>query len=69
MDAALAALLETLDITPKGALTPLSGGDIAAVYKLDTQQGSVVIKHDDADRLRGEAEALRALKGACSVLI
>ncbi|MCO7246314.1 fructosamine kinase family protein [Halomonas sp. Mc5H-6] len=69
MDSALDALLETLDLTPKGALTPLGGGDIAAVYQLDTEQGRVVVKHDDAQRLRGEAEALRALKGACSILI
>ncbi|KPQ18701.1 MULTISPECIES: fructosamine kinase family protein [unclassified Halomonas] len=69
MDSDLGALLETLDLTPKGALTPLSGGDIAVVYQLDTQQGRVVVKHDDVDRLRGEAEALRALSGACSVLI
>ncbi|MGM0544126.1 MAG: fructosamine kinase family protein [Pseudomonadota bacterium] len=68
MESALAALLESSGLTPKGGLQPLSGGDIAAVYQLDTDQGKVVVKHDEADRLRGEAEALRALRGACTRL-
>ncbi|SDO18437.1 fructosamine kinase family protein [Vreelandella arcis] len=69
MESALAALLESSGLTPKAALQPLSGGDIASVYQLDTDQGRVVVKHDEADRLRGEAEALRALKGACAKLV
>ncbi|MDR5876538.1 fructosamine kinase family protein [Vreelandella gomseomensis] len=69
MESALTALLESSGLTPKGGLQPLSGGDIAAVYQLDTDQGSVVVKHDEADQLRGEAEALRALRGACTRLV
>lgn len=39
----------------------LSGGDIAAVCVLDTDQGWLVAKRDDAQRLAGEADGLRAL--------
>ncbi|BBI49420.1 hypothetical protein HORIV_18410 [Vreelandella olivaria] len=69
MDATLSQLLESIELTPAGSLQPLSGGDIAAVYRLETRQGQVVIKHDDAARLHGEAEGLRALRGACSPLV
>lgn len=69
MDATLGKLLEAIELTPAGRLQSLSGGDIAAVYRLETQQGQVVIKHDDAARLRGEAEGLRALRDACSILV
>ncbi|EHJ93208.1 fructosamine kinase family protein [Vreelandella boliviensis] len=68
MDATLSQLLESIDLTPAGDLQSLSGGDIAAVYRLETQQGQVVIKHDDAARLRGEAEGLQALRSACEKL-
>ncbi|MGP9766065.1 fructosamine kinase family protein [Halomonas sp. AOP13-D3-9] len=68
MDATLNQLLESIELTPSGDLQSLSGGDIAAVYRLDTRQGQVVIKHDDAARLRGEAEGLRALGSACEQL-
>ena len=69
MDATLSQLLESIELTPVGGLQSLSGGDIAAVYRLETRQGQVVIKHDDMARLRGEAEGLRALRGACSSLV
>ena len=69
MDATLSQLLESIELTPAGDLQSLSGGDIAAVYRLETRQGQVVIKHDDTARLRGEAEGLRALRGACSSLV
>ncbi|NVF14889.1 MULTISPECIES: fructosamine kinase family protein [Halomonadaceae] len=69
MDATLRQLLESIKLTPSGDLQPLSGGDIAAVYRLETRQGQVVIKHDDAARLRGEAEGLRTLRNACAKLV
>lgn len=69
MNAALRQLLDAIKLTPTGALEPLNGGDIAAVYCLNTCQGQVVIKHDSVDRLRGEAEGLRALRGASATLV
>ena len=69
MDAKLRQWLESIELAPIGDLQPLSGGDIAAVYRLSTHQGPVVIKHDDAARLRGEAEGLRALLSANAKLI
>ncbi|WP_136253918.1 fructosamine kinase family protein [Onishia niordana] len=66
MDDQLAALLERLDLAPNGSLSPLSGGDIADVARLETRQGPVVIKHDDPARLDGEAEGLNALHDALS---
>ncbi|MBT2773223.1 fructosamine kinase family protein [Halomonas sp. ISL-60] len=69
MDATLSQLLESIDLIPTGDLQSLSGGDIAAVYRLDTRQGQVVIKHDDAARLLGEAEGLRTLRSACEQLV
>ncbi|NYS59467.1 fructosamine kinase family protein [Vreelandella salicampi] len=65
----LQALLEEKKLTPVGDLQPLSGGDIAAVYWLETRQGAVVVKHDDATSLQGEAEGLRALKAAQTPLV
>ncbi len=47
----------------------MSGGDIAAVYWLDTDQGAVVAKRDDPERLSGEADGLRALHEAASSLV
>ncbi|WP_346797294.1 fructosamine kinase family protein [Halomonas sp. Bachu 37] len=64
MQPELAALLETAGITPRGEPKPMSGGDIAAVYWLETTQGAVVAKHDRAERLHGEAEGLAALREA-----
>ncbi|MBE0463905.1 MAG: fructosamine kinase family protein [Halomonadaceae bacterium] len=69
MNATLRELLEAQAIRPTGQLRPLSGGDSAAVYALETSQGQVIVKHDKAERLRGEAEGLCALKGACKTLI
>lgn len=69
MDAALRQLLESIELSPGDDLKPLSGGDIAAVYRLETRQRQVVIKHDDATRLRGEAEGLRALRSAAVKLV
>lgn len=68
MDATLRQLLESIDLTPSGNLQPLSGGDIAAVYRLETRQGQVVVKQDYPARLRGEAEGLRTLRSACEQL-
>ncbi|MCP1367482.1 aminoglycoside phosphotransferase, partial [Halomonas sp. BBD48] len=56
--------LESLGLTAQGELTPLAGGDIAAVWRLETQQGPVVLKQDDAQRLAGEADGLRSLHAA-----
>ncbi|MBS9404505.1 fructosamine kinase family protein [Halomonas sp. TRM85114] len=69
MENELSNLLQELDLVPCGALKPLSGGDIAAVYRLETRQGTVIIKHDDAERLAGEADGLRTLREASSRLI
>lgn len=65
----LDALLETAGLTGRGSLLPLSGGDIAAVYRLTTDQGDVVVKSDVPARLAGEAEGLQALARANSGLI
>lgn len=64
MDDRLTALLERLDLEPSGALSPLSGGDIAEVARLETRQGAIVVKRDDPERLAGEAEGLNALRNA-----
>ncbi|GAB3323793.1 fructosamine kinase family protein [Haliea atlantica] len=69
MDAELQACLETAGLRPKGVLEPLSGGDIAAVYRLATNCGDVVVKQDAAERLATEAEGLAALAAADSGLV
>ncbi|MFY0989951.1 fructosamine kinase family protein [Halomonas sp. C05BenzN] len=69
MQADLLELLEHCGLRPSGELLPLGGGDIAAVYRLATDQGPVVVKCDDADRLAGEADGLRALAAADSGLV
>lgn len=69
MERALSALLESLGLPPDGTLRPLGGGDMAAAYRLETPQGAVVAKRDDTERLRGEADGLRALRDAGSSLI
>lgn len=69
MERHLQKLLSTLGLTPQGEPRPLSGGDIAAVYRLDTDQGMVVVKCDTAERLAGEADGLRALRDAGTRLV
>ncbi|MGM0985374.1 MAG: fructosamine kinase family protein [Pseudomonadota bacterium] len=69
MQADLLELLEHCGLRPSGELLPLGGGDIAAVYRLDTDLGPVVVKRDDPERLGGEADGLRALREAHSGLI
>ncbi|MCH4562598.1 fructosamine kinase family protein [Halomonas sp. EGI 63088] len=69
MQADLVELLERHGLTPQGELRPLGGGDIAAVYRLTTAQGAVVIKHDAPARLAGEAEGLQALRAAGTRLV
>lgn len=69
MERALSAQLEAAGLRPRGAPRPLGGGDIAAVYRLDTDQGAVVVKRDDPERLAGEADGLRALAAAGSGLV
>ncbi|MGC3873830.1 fructosamine kinase family protein [Halomonas sp. GXIMD04776] len=61
--------LQALDITSRGDLTPLSGGDSAALWQLDSDQGRVVVKQDDPARLAGEVDGLRALHAAKTSLI
>lgn len=56
--------LAALGIEPSGEPMPLAGGDIAAVWRLETHQGAVVIKRDDPARLAGEADGLAALRCA-----
>ena len=65
----LASLLSDVGLTPLGKPQPLGGGDIAAVSRLTTDQGEVVVKRDDPERLAGEADGLRALREAGSGLI
>lgn len=65
---ALDALLASVGLTPRGALEPLSGGSFAGVYQLDTAQGRIVAKQDDAQRLAGETEGLRTLREASHLL-
>jgi len=69
MERALEALLVSAGLTPRGEMAPLGGGDIAAVYRLATDGGDVVVKRDDPLRLAGEADGLRALAGAGSGLM
>ncbi|QEA39388.1 fructosamine kinase family protein [Pistricoccus aurantiacus] len=69
MEATLSARLEEVGLMPLGKLESLKGGNMAAVYRLDTDQGAVIIKHDDQARLSAEAEGLEALREACDCLI
>ncbi|WP_163560239.1 fructosamine kinase family protein [Halomonas sp. NO4] len=69
MEASLETLLAAAGMRPRGEPVPLGGGDIAAVYRLDTDQGEVVVKRDDPERLAGEADGLRALREAASGLV
>ncbi|WP_425283458.1 fructosamine kinase family protein [Halomonas daqiaonensis] len=69
MNETLVSLLSDAGLTPRGEPQALSGGDIAEVFRLATDQGEVVVKHDDPERLAGEADGLRALRGAGSGLI
>ncbi|WP_373181662.1 fructosamine kinase family protein [Halomonas campaniensis] len=68
MERALEVLLASAGLTPRGEMIPLGGGDIAAVYRLATGGGDVVVKRDDPRRLAGEADGLRALAAAGSGL-
>lgn len=61
--------LEALGLRPRSEPTPLAGGDIAAVWTLETAQGRVVVKRDDPARLVGEADGLRALREAGTRLV
>ncbi|XKE44335.1 fructosamine kinase family protein [Halomonas organivorans] len=65
----LDALLRRCGIRPIGEPRTLSGGDIAAVYRLATDRGEAVVKRDAPARLAGEAEGLRALGEAETRLI
>lgn len=69
MEATLEQRLAATGLVPAGEPEPLAGGDIAAVYRLATDQGPVVVKRDDPDRLAGEADGLRALRAADSGLV
>ncbi|QTP54353.1 phosphotransferase [Billgrantia sulfidoxydans] len=69
MERTLADLLDTLGLSSRGELQTLGGGDIAAVYRLETSQGAVVVKRDDPRRVAGEADGLLALRKAQSALI
>ncbi|MDR5859456.1 fructosamine kinase family protein [Halomonas eurihalina] len=69
MDSELRDFLRSIDLSPQGEPRPLGGGDIAAVSWLETDQGPVVIKRDDPERLSGEAEGLRVLGQATSRLM
>ncbi|MCG6657442.1 phosphotransferase [Halomonas campisalis] len=69
MDAELLALLEREGIRPRGEPRPLGGGDIAAVFRLATDRGGVVVKSDEPSRLAGEADGLMALREAATSLV
>ncbi|MCH4810443.1 fructosamine kinase family protein [Vreelandella neptunia] len=69
MNSTLKTLLNDAGLIPQGALSPLSGGDSAATYRLGTDAGEVVVKRDNPARLAGEADGLRALASANSGLI
>ncbi len=69
MQADLVELLESCGLRPQAELRPLGGGDIAAVYRLTTDQGAVVVKRDEPTRLAGEAEGLRVLREAGTRLV
>ncbi|MDW7749107.1 fructosamine kinase family protein [Halomonas sp.] len=69
MDETLASLLSDAGLTPRGEPQPLGGGDIAEVFRLAADQGEVVVKRDDPERLAGEADGLRALSEARSGLV
>jgi len=69
IDETLAALLSAAGLTPQSEPQALGGGDIAAVFRLMTQHGEIVVKCDDPERLAGEADGLRALHEASSGLL
>ncbi len=69
MNNTLKTLLNDAGLSSQGALSPLSGGDSAATYRLSTDAGDVVVKRDNPARLAGEADGLRALSSANSGLI
>nr|WP_298377770.1 fructosamine kinase family protein [uncultured Halomonas sp.] len=61
--------LGALDVVARGELMPLSGGDSARVWQLESVRGRVVVKQDDPARLVGESNGLRALHAAGTSLI
>ncbi|RKR06146.1 fructosamine-3-kinase [Kushneria sinocarnis] len=63
------AIIEQLDLTPTGRPQPLSGGDIGELWRVDTNQGSVVVKHATAYAIQAEADGLQALRDAGTDLI
>jgi fructosamine-3-kinase len=69
MEQPLFELLDAQGLVPQGELRTLGGGDIAAVYWLETSRGPVVAKRDDAQRLAGEANGLQALREAATSLL
>jgi len=60
--------LESLALLATAPPEALSGGDMAKVWRVQTTQGAVVAKADDAERLDAEAEGLAALRAAGSGL-
>ena len=69
METPVREMLASLALVPRGEPRPLGGGDSASVAWLDTQQGPVIIKRDDAERLTGEADGLRALRESATRLV
>lgn len=69
METTLRERLTRLGVVVRGEPRRMSGGDIAAVYLLDTNQGALVVKRDDPRRLAGEADGLRALREASTSLV
>ncbi|WP_106478244.1 fructosamine kinase family protein [Phytohalomonas tamaricis] len=63
------AVLKSIGLTAYGKAIPLSGGDIGQVWRVDSDQGQVVVKHADTCMIQAEADGLRALRGAGTGLI
>jgi len=61
--------LARLGLEIAGEPRALAGGDIAAVSRVETRQGPVVVKRDDPRTLAAEADGLRVLRDAGSALI
>ncbi|WP_277811098.1 fructosamine kinase family protein [Chromohalobacter canadensis] len=68
MQESLRAVLASQHLVARGEPRALSGGDIAEVAWLETDQGAVVVKRDASDALAAEAEGLRALSYANTAL-
>ncbi|OHV11971.1 fructosamine kinase family protein [Kushneria phosphatilytica] len=63
------AIIEQLALTPSGRPQPLSGGDIGDLWRVDTDQGAVVVKQATAYAIQAEADGLQALRDANTPLI